>query len=58
MNTLKLIGLTLCQLARQACLLPQAFATAVKQRRAQAATNEREAERRDRICNPAKYVGK
>ena len=58
MHTLKLIGLTVFQLARQMCLLPQALVEAARKRRLQAVLNEREAERRDRICNPAKYVGK
>jgi hypothetical protein len=58
MNTLKHICLTLIQLVKQACLLPQVFAKAVKQRQQQAVLNEREAERIDRIRNPSKYCGK
>lgn len=58
MNILKLICLTILQLAKQACLLPQTIANAVKQRRRQVVLNEREAERLDRICNPSKYLGK
>lgn len=58
MNILKLIGLTILQLVKQACLLPQTIANAVTQRRRRAVLNEREAERLDRICNPSKYLGK
>jgi len=58
MKTLKLICLTLFQLFKQACLLPQTAAQAVRERRQQAARNEREAERLDRIRNPSKYLGK
>ena len=58
MNSLKLIYLTLIQLLKQTCALPQTVAQAVRQRRQQAAQNEREAERLDRIRNPSKYRGK
>jgi len=58
MHTLKLICLTIIQLARQAWLLPQSVAKAVTQRRRQTVLNEHEAERLDRICNPSKYLGK
>jgi hypothetical protein len=58
MNTLKLIRLTIVQLARQAWFLPQSVANAVKQRRRLAVRNELEAERLDRIRNPSKYLGK
>ena len=58
MNTLKLICLTIIQLVKQAWLLPQTVANAVKQRRQQVVLNEREAERLDRIRNPSKYRGK
>ena len=58
MNSLKLICLTLIQLLKQACALPQTVAQAVRERRQQAAQNEREAERLDRIRNPSKYLGK
>lgn len=58
MNTLKLICLTLIQLVKQAWLLPQSVANAVKQRRRQAVRNELEVERLDRIRNPSKYLGK
>lgn len=58
MNALKLIGLTLFQLVKQVCFLPQTIANAVQQRRRQVAWNEQEAERLDRIRNPSKYLGK
>ena len=58
MHTLKLIGLTILQLVKQACLLPQSVANAVQQRRRQVVLNEHEAERLDRIRNPSKYLGK
>ena len=58
MNILKLIYLTIIQLAKQAWLLPQSIANAVKQRQRQVVLNEREAERLDRIRNPSKYRGK
>ena len=58
MRTLKLICLTLMQLAKQAWLLPQSVANALKQRRQQVVLDEHEAERLDRIRNPSKYRGK
>ena len=58
MNTLKLICLTIIHLVKQAGLLPQAIASAVKQRRQQVVLNELEIERLDRIRNPSKYLGK
>jgi hypothetical protein len=58
MRTLKLVCLTIFQLLRQAWLLPQSVAIAVKQRRRRIVLNELEAERLDRIRNPSKYLGK
>ena len=58
MNTLKLICLTIIQLVKQAWLLPQSVANAVKQRRLLVVRDELEAERLDRIRNPSKYLGK
>ena len=58
MHTLKLICLTIIQLLKQAWLLPQSVAIAVKQRRRQNVLDEVEAERLDRIRNPSKYLGK
>ena len=57
-NTLKFIYLTIIQLVRQVCLLPQNVANAIKQRRRRAVRNELEVERLDRIRNPSKYLGK
>jgi hypothetical protein len=58
MHTLKHICLTILQLVKQACLLPQSIANAVQQRQARIVWNELEAERLDRIRNPSKYLGK
>ena len=58
MHTLKLIGMTVIQLAKQVWLLPQSIANAVHQRRRQVVLNEQEVERLDRIRNPSKYRGK
>jgi hypothetical protein len=58
MNALKLIYLTIVQLARQVCMVPKTIAKAVKQRQRQAALDKNEAERLDRICNPLKYRGR
>lgn len=58
MNLIKFIFLTLSQLVKQACLLPQTIAQAVKLRRQQVVLNELEVERLDRIRNPEKYRGK
>jgi hypothetical protein len=45
-------------LLKQAWLLPQSVAIAVKQRRRQNVLDGIEAERLDRIRNPSKYLGK
>jgi len=58
MQSLKLIGLTLLQLARQIWGLPQSIANAARQRQRRIVWNEHEAERLDRIRNPSKYLGK
>ena len=58
MNILKLIYLTIIQVAKQAWLLPQTIARAVAQRRRQTVLDEHEVERLDRIRNPSKYLGK
>ena len=58
MNTLKIICMTIVQLVKQVWFLPQSIANAFQQRRRQAAWNELEAERLDRIRNPSKYLGK
>src|ERR1700694_314558 len=58
MHILKLICRTIIRLVKQAWILPQTVALAVRQRRQQVVLNELEAERLDRICNPSKYLGK
>jgi hypothetical protein len=58
MYLLKLICLTIVQLAKQVWLLPQSVAIAVQRRRRQVVLNEHEAERLDRIRHPSKYLGK
>jgi hypothetical protein len=58
MNILKLICLTIFQIAKEVCLLPQSIVNAVRRRRRQVVLNEREVERLDRIRNPCKYLGK
>jgi hypothetical protein len=58
MQTLKFIYLTIIQLLKQVCMLPQSIANAFRQRRQRAVQNELEAERLDRIRNPSKYLGK
>jgi hypothetical protein len=58
MHTLKLMRQTIIHLLKQAWLLPQSVAIAVKQRRRQIVLNELEAERLDRLRNPSKYLGK
>ena len=58
MRTLKLICLTISQLAKQAWLLPRAVADAFKRRQRRADLDELEVERLDRIRNPSKYLGK
>jgi hypothetical protein len=58
MNTPKLIYLTVVQMVKEACLLPQAIVKAIKQRQRRIVLNELEVERLDRIRNPEKYRGK
>jgi hypothetical protein len=58
LKALRFICLTVIQLAKQACLIPQNIANAFKQRRLRAVRNELEVERLDRIRNPSKYLGK
>jgi hypothetical protein len=49
---------TIVQLLKQAFLLPQTVANALKQRRRQIVLNEHEVERLDRLRNPSNYLGK
>ena len=58
MHILKHICQATVSLVKQARLLPQSVATAIKQRRGRFALNALEAERLDRIRNPSKYLGK
>ena len=58
MHVLKHICQATVSLVKQARLLPQSVATAVKQKRRRFALNALEAERLDRIRNPSKYLGK
>ena len=58
MYILKLIGLTIFNLLKQAWLLPKTISIALQQRRRQLAQQEFESERLDRIRNPAKYAGR
>jgi hypothetical protein len=58
MNILKQIWLATIQFTKQAAMLPQTIANAVRQRGRQTVLNEREAERLDRIRNPSKYRGR
>jgi hypothetical protein len=58
MKQLKLIYLTIIQLARQVGSLPRTIADAVWQKRRQTVLDENESERLDRIRNPSKYRGK
>jgi len=55
---LKLFCLAVIQRVKQAWLLPQTVANAVKQRRRQVVATDKEIERLDRIRNPWKYLGK
>jgi hypothetical protein len=58
MHTLKFICRATVGFFKEAWLLPQSVAVALKQRRRRFALNIIEAERLDRIRNPSKYRGK
>jgi hypothetical protein len=58
MNKLKLFAGSVFKLFRQVGSLPGVIADVRKQRRQQTVLDEQEAERLDRIRNPAKYLGK
>jgi hypothetical protein len=58
MKPLKHFCMAILQMLKQICLVPKNTSNALKQRRRQAALDECEAERLDRICNPLKYRGK
>jgi hypothetical protein len=55
---LKVICLTICQLAKQAWLFPQTALLAFRRKGRQNEQNASEIERIDRIRNPSKYLGK
>lgn len=58
MKNLKLICLTIIQLAKQVWFLPRSIAMAIRQRRQWMVQKKFEVERLDRIRNPDKYLGK
>lgn len=58
MRTLKLICLTVVHAVQQVWSALKAITITIQQRSLQAARNELEAERLDRIRNPSKYRGK
>jgi len=58
MYLLKLICLTIVNLAKQAWLLPQTITLGLAERRRQIERHQSEAERLDRIRNPSKYLGR
>jgi hypothetical protein len=58
MNILKLIGLTMAQVVKQALSIPRIISDAIKQRQQRTILNALEVERLDRIRNPSKYLGK
>jgi hypothetical protein len=58
MKLLKVICLTIVELAKQAWSFPQTVAASFRKRRHRTEVNEVEAERLDRIRNPSKYLGK
>jgi hypothetical protein len=58
MHLLKIIFLTIVNLAKQVWLLPQTVALALQRRRRQPAQDDLETERLDRLRNPSKYLGR
>lgn len=58
MHILKVICLTIFELAKQAWALPATVAANFRKKRRVAEVNEVEAERLDRLRHPSKYVGK
>ncbi len=55
---LKLVCLTIVQLAKQAWSIPRSAATGIRNWRRRTDVDARETERLDRIRHPAKYLGK
>lgn len=58
MYILKVICLTIGQLAKQAWLFPQTAMVAFRRKRQHSEQDESEMERIDRLRNPSKYLGK
>lgn len=58
MRVMKHICRATVSLLKQAWLLPQSVASAIRQKRREITLGEFEAERLDRIRNPSKYRGK
>jgi hypothetical protein len=58
MYVLRVIFLTIVNLAKQAWLLPKTIAQAFEQKRQQITRQQLETERLDRIRNPSKYAGR
>jgi len=58
MRTLKIICLTIVELAKQAWSLPETLGAIFRKRRRGSEVNAVEAERLDRLRNPSKYLGK
>jgi hypothetical protein len=58
MYVLRVIFLTIVNLAKQAWLLPKTIAQALEQKRRQITRQQLETERLDRIRNPSKYAGR
>ena len=58
MNVIKQVCLSLANLVKALLLLPQVAWAALQHRRRMSAKNQFEAERLDRIRNPAKYLGR
>lgn len=58
MHILKLICLTIAELAKQAWAFPATVAARLRKKRRLTELNEVEAERLDRIRHPSKYLGK
>ena len=58
MRILKVICLTVVELAKQAWTLPATVVGSFRKRGRRAEVNEAEAERLDRLRHPSKYLGK
>lgn len=58
LRLLKLVCLTIIELAKQAWSFPGQVATSIRNRRQEVKIDKIEAERIDRIRHPSKYLGK